>query len=209
MPYQIKNNLLTFLTLFAFAIIGMASQGYAQGAMDADNKPVDIIPAHTLEGSEVDLNAFQDTHGPLKLTPDKSELIRLPEKAGSIIIGNPDHLSILADSAKTLVLVPKLPGATSVTVLNMEGKLLLQRHVIVSSPKEKYVRIRKSCASGTEGCEATSVYYCPDMCHKVTVPTLQDAKASEDAQQPGLEGVAGMGAGAASSQETVDQGPAN
>lgn len=44
----------------------------------------------------------------------------------------------------------------------------MQRHVIVASPKEKYMRIRRSCAgSDDDTCQSTSVFYCPDMCHEI------------------------------------------
>ncbi len=139
---------------------------------------IDTIPGKPIVTSGKDYNQTNDTHPPLKITPDKSELIRLDKDAGSIIIGNPSHLSVLADSAKTLVLVPQLPGATHITVLDKESNILMQRHVIVASPEKKYVRIRKSCSADTEGCEPTQIYYCPDMCHKVNV--AQDVTASSD-----------------------------
>lgn len=107
-----------------------------------------------------------DTHPRLNLTPDKSELVRLEQDAGSIIVGNPDHLGVMMDNRKLLILVPRQPGATYLTVLDGAGKVIMQRHVIVASPKNDYIRIRRSCR-GPEDCEPTSVYYCPGMCHPV------------------------------------------
>jgi len=108
-----------------------------------------------------------DTHPTLKLTPDKSELVRLDADATSVIIGNGEHLGAVAESSRLIVLVPRLPGATYLTVLDAQGKVLMQRHVLVATPKEKYVRIRRTCNTEADGCEATTVYYCPDMCHRV------------------------------------------
>ena len=54
----------------------------------------------------------------------------------------------------------------------------MQRHVIVASPKEKYVRIRKSCAS-SKGCQPTQVYYCPDMCHEIILNDKQGIETAE------------------------------
>ncbi len=110
------------------------------------------------------------THPMIRLTPDKSELVRLDENAVTVLIGNPLHLSVLLDSPKLMVLVPRTPGSTTLTVLGARGKVIMQRHVIVASPKQKYVRVRRSCinADGAD-CAETRVYYCPDMCHEVAI----------------------------------------
>lgn len=108
-----------------------------------------------------------DTHPTIQLTPDKSELIRLDADATSIIVGNGEHLGAIAENSRLVILVPRQPGATYLTILDAEGKVLMQRHVLVATPKEKYVRVRRTCAADNEACEATTVYYCPDMCHRV------------------------------------------
>jgi hypothetical protein len=90
----------------------------------------------------------------------------------------PAHLNILPEGPNTLVLIPRAPGATYFTVLDGENKVIMQRHVIVASPKEKYVRIRKSCAT-SKGCQPTQVYYCPDMCHEII---LNDKQGIETAK---------------------------
>jgi hypothetical protein len=69
-----------------------------------------------------------------------------------------------------------------VTILDKQGNVLMQRHVIIASPQKKYVRIRKPCIGDAEGCEPTQVYYCPDMCHKVNV-----AQEETKSQSSGLD----------------------
>lgn len=108
-----------------------------------------------------------DTHPILKITPDKSELVRLDSDAASIVVGNPDHLGVLMDNRRLLILVPRQPGATYMTVLDSDGAVIMQRHVIVASPQADYIRIRRSCAGQGRDCQETSVYYCPGMCHQV------------------------------------------
>lgn len=130
--------------------------------------PIDVMPAQKAEtqGIYYDMNAI--THPQIEMTPDKSELVRLDDEAASIIIGNPKHLTVMAESPKMLVLVPHSAGATYFTVLNHKNEVIMQRHVIVASPKEKYIRVRRSCAgSANQNCQETSVYYCPDMCHQI------------------------------------------
>ena len=139
-----------------------------EAAPESKGADVDILPAKSVSDDSLYVNEEDITHPPLKLTPDKSELIRLDREAGTVVIGNPQHLSVVADSAQTLVMVPKAVGATYLVVLDRKGEVLMQRHVIVASPKEKYVRIRRACAkSAEENCRPTQVYYCPDMCHEI------------------------------------------
>lgn len=125
----------------------------------------DVIPVVSAQDSGIEMNTSSITHPPLRMTPDRSEIIRLSGNVGSVIVGNPNHLNIMADSANRLIAVPRAPGASFFTVLDENGNVLMQRHVIVASAKEKYVRIRRNCPDGS--CQATSVYYCPDMCHEI------------------------------------------
>jgi hypothetical protein len=127
----------------------------------------DLLPPVRTATEQDNIDEANPTHPAVKLTPDKSELIRLGGQATTVLVGNPAHLTVLPEGPDTLVLIPKAPGATYFTVLNEDGKVIMQRHVIVASPKEKYVRIRKSCATAEGGCQPTQVYYCPDMCHEI------------------------------------------
>lgn len=136
----------------------------------------DVIPVMSANDSTVAVDTNIITHPPLRLTPDKSEIIRIPRAVGSVIIGNPTHLNILVDSTNMLVAVPRAPGASFFTVLDERGDIIMQRHVIVAAPTEKYVRIRRTC--GENECQETSVYYCPDMCHEILIPEESDGESA-------------------------------
>lgn len=144
----------------------------------ATDKAVDILPAvtHATSGQEIISDA---THDALRLTPDRSEIVTLDEAANSIIIGNPAHINIIADSAKRLVIVPRAPGATHFTILGKGGKVLMQRHAIVASPKKDYINIKRTCT--TDDCVNASVFYCPDMCHEIQTNSGVDAQQNADA----------------------------
>ena len=116
---------------------------------------------------EYEVAPGEETHPPVRLTPDRTEMIALDNDASNIIIGNPAHVNILLSNSRTLLLAPRQPGATQFTVLDAKGKVVMRRHVIVSGPKENYVRIRRTCTGGVAGCQPTTVYYCPDICHDV------------------------------------------
>lgn len=195
--YSKLKSSLQILSFTAFLIA--AYPVFAQETPpQATAKGVYILPAKAVKDTALLAENNEDTHPPLKITPDKSELIRLNQKAGSIIVGNPDHLNVLADSAKTIVLVPKLPGATYITILNTSGEVIMQRHVIIGTAKERYIRIRKTCAGQDESCQPTQVYFCPDACHEVNVASeiseandspfdaleaiVEDAQSNEDEQ---------------------------
>ncbi len=181
LPLFSVNRLLT--TVFALSIIGSGiyfPRVNAQESLDDpihyapevmlesnESKFIDIIPTiTTAENPEAPLPA-ETTHTAIRLTPDKSEIIKLKTDASSIIVGNPMHLSILADTPRTLVLVPKAVGATHFSILDKQGNILMQRHVLVAGPTTDYIRIKKTCVDDDEGCVATSVYYCPDICHEI------------------------------------------
>lgn len=146
---------------------------------------VDIVPADEVDES-TRIEKIADTHAPLKITPDKSEIVTLDKDAATVIIGNSAHLNILADSGKRLIFVPRLPGATYVNVLDAEGNVLMQRHVIVASPKKKYLRVRRSCA-GNQNCQPTQVYYCPDICHEVSIASGEASGEKSGSMEEELE----------------------
>lgn len=106
-------------------------------------------------------------HNPaIRLTPTESKILHLNENAASVVIANPRHASVFLDTPRILVIVPGAPGATSFTVLDTEGKEIMQRDVIVSERQQRYVRIQRVCAD-SNNCEPRSVYFCPDGCHQV------------------------------------------
>lgn len=127
-----------------------------------------LIPAENSILVETEFSAAGETHPPLRLTPDKSEILNVDNTIERVIIGNEQHVNIFLDTAKRIIIVPRAPGATHFTLMGKDGKIVMQRHVIVAGPKQDYVRIRRSCGLSAGGdCEPTRVYYCPGMCHEI------------------------------------------
>ncbi len=131
----------------------------------------------------------------LRLTPDKPQTIRLESDAVNVLIGNDTHLHIIPDTSRNLILMPRAPGTTYFTVLDSNGDVIMQRHVVVAPPKHNYVRIRRACVYGQRDCQPYSMYYCPDICHEMAVPSAtakaEDLDPPEDvpyvpAQRPNL-----------------------
>lgn len=121
---------------------------------------------------------------PLRISPDKPEVIQLDRDAINVLVGSDETLRAVPDTNRTIVLIPKKPGATYFKAIDAEGKIIMQRHVIVGAPEKgnRYLRIRRACANDDKNCKQYSVYYCPDMCHEVNV--VQGDAASQKSQTP-------------------------
>lgn len=172
---QMKKTNMKLCSLFIVVLIALSPLPSVAG-----DKVVDLPPVTYSQNSN---NIGGETHPIVRLTPDKSELIRLDSNATSIIIGNPEHISVIADSAKLIVVIPKSPGATHFTVLGANGQIIMQRHVIVASPKKDYLRIKRTCLEDSDNCKETSVFYCPDMCHEIRSPNQDNAVEADDGSQ--------------------------
>lgn len=105
---------------------------------------------------------------PLRMTPDRAQTLQLDKDAVSVVVTNPAHASVLLDSPRTLVIMPRTPGSTSFTVLDGKGGIILQKTVIVATTGEaNYVRIRRMCGPSDSSCVPASYFYCPDGCYEV------------------------------------------
>lgn len=155
-------------------------------AQPANQPGADLIPPASGGAASVtpSTDLESETHPPLNLTPDKSELVRLDREASSVIVGNPGQVAVMLDTPKLAVVIPRSPGATYFTVLDKDSNVIMQRHVIVASPKKNYVRVRRSCANAGQNaeCTPTSVYFCPDMCHEVGAAGADEGASSTSPQ---------------------------
>lgn len=121
----------------------------------------------------------------MKLTPDRTEVIRLESDAASVIVTNPAHAQVMLETPRLMLVMPRAPGTTSVFALDAEGEVILQRDIIVSATAKPYIRIRKACSSDDAACASNSYYYCPDGCYEVTtVPATDQAQVPEVAGAP-------------------------
>ncbi len=128
-----------------------------------------VKPPQAMPPAAMNTQPIADT-APLRLTSNKNELVRLNEDAVSVIVNNPDHASVMLDSARLLIIAPRAPGTTSFTVLNAAGQVILQRDIIVSNANaaKKYVRVRRICSGQDATCVPAAYFYCPDGCYEVT-----------------------------------------
>ncbi|HPQ50979.1 MAG TPA: pilus assembly protein N-terminal domain-containing protein, partial [Alphaproteobacteria bacterium] len=132
-----------------------------------DVPELELTPAEGVDATEMT---------PLRISPDKPEIVQLDRSAVNILVGNDENLRAVPDTNRTIILIPKKPGATYFKAIDTDGKVIMQRHVIVGAAKNEYVRIRRACINGEDGCKQYSMYYCPDSCHEVDL--IQDTKAA-------------------------------
>ena len=109
----------------------------------------------------------------IRLTPDRVKVLKLKKNAVSVVVTNPAHAVALLDSPRTVILMPRSPGTTSLVILDRNGEALLERNIIVSAAQNKYVRIRRICADNARDCAREAYYYCPDGCFEIN-PVVSD-----------------------------------
>lgn len=181
-----------FATLLAFTGTAAFADGVEQMSrlLKAGDSTTNTAPAQKAATPKGDPLA-------IRLTPDRTKILRLRENAASVIVANPAHASVTLDSPRLLILMPRQPGTTSFTVLNAAGKVLLERNIIVSGAQPQYVRVRRVCGSdsGSSGCQSSNYYYCPDGCFEVTPVTDEGSNNIPEVQ--------GSGGGAALAAEAA------
>lgn len=152
-------------------IIIQTPLGQAQEIEQDVNQDVDMMQSDVMDMPSVSTSQEDEdlalAYPIMRMTQDKSEMVKLEQEAASVIVGNPNNISVMLDTPTTLVIVPRIAGASHFTVMGKDGSIIMQRHVIVGAQKEKYVRIRRSCNAGQGNCQAMSTYFCPDTCHEV------------------------------------------
>lgn len=171
-----------FIRTFSFTALLCLFQTANSHAQEFSDMSISDIPVISADEAKVSIKADTSTHPALHLTPDKSEIIKLDKPAFSVIIGNPNHMNVLVENSQTLIVVPRMQGASHFVVLDNNHNVVMQRHVIVAGEKKNYVRIRRSCSDGN--CQPTSVYYCPDNCHEIVSGTEPASGSDTSAMEP-------------------------
>lgn len=174
--------------IIAIAIIALtveslcAAQARADGGEALLERLLDTPPAQTATTTTTQTTAPGPAIGTLsaaraaprdaiRLTPDRTEVVRLEQDAASVVVTNPAHAQVMMETPRLLLIMPRQPGSTSLFVLDKDGNSILERDIIISGASKPYVRIRKSCSGSDRGCVADSYFYCPDGCYEVgTVP---------------------------------------
>jgi len=83
---------------------------------------------------------------------DQTTMLRLERSAAEIVVGNPSIADVSVQSSKVLVLTGKSFGETNLIVLDAQGKIIINRRVIVQEPRDGYVTVYRGSARQTLYC---------------------------------------------------------
>src|ERR1700712_1600119 len=131
------------------------------------------------------------TGGPIAVNIDQAKLIRLPERAASIVIGNPLIADITLQPGGVIIVTGKSYGATNFVAMDRNGEVLLDRIILVESAADPIV-------TAYRGIERES-YRCLPSCQPRI--TLGDSERFFKATLDQAGALSGQAAGAAASKQ--------
>jgi Pilus formation protein N terminal region len=86
---------------------------------------------------------------------DQATLLRLERSAAEIVVGNPSIADVAVQSGKVLVVTGKSFGETNLIVLDADGKVIVNRRLVVAEPRTGYVTLYRGSARQTLHCAPT------------------------------------------------------
>jgi hypothetical protein len=107
----------------------------------------------------------------LTVVLDQAELLKLPERVSTVVVGNPMIADVSIQSGRTMVVTGKGYGSTNIIALDRGGAILMEKSVQVTGPRENVVFVYR-------GIDRES-YSCAPKCERRI--TLGDVPAFFDA----------------------------
>src|ERR1700712_1785675 len=92
------------------------------------------------------------TGGPIAVNMDQAKLIRLPERAATIVIGNPLVADITLQPGGTIIVTGKSYGATNFVAMDRNGEVLLDRIILVESAADPIVTVYRGIERESYSC---------------------------------------------------------
>jgi hypothetical protein len=130
------------------------------------------------------------TGGIIPVNLDQAKLIRLPERAATIVIGNPLVADITLQPGGVIIVTGKSYGVTNFVAMDRNGEVLLDRIIVVESPADRIVTVHR-------GIERES-YSCMPICQPRI--TLGDSEKFFKSALDQAGALSGQAAGAAASK---------
>jgi hypothetical protein len=88
----------------------------------------------------------------LRVFIDQSTLVKLPERVGTLVVGNPLIADVAIQQGGTIVVTGKGYGATNLIALDRQGNVLLEKTVQVEAPRESVVTVFRGVNRETYSC---------------------------------------------------------
>ena len=83
---------------------------------------------------------------------DQAKLIKIPEKIGTLVIGNPLIADVSVQAGGTLVVTGKSYGATNLIALDRQGNVLMEKTVQVEGIRDRTVTVYRGVQRETYSC---------------------------------------------------------
>lgn len=88
----------------------------------------------------------------IEVLMDQATMLRLERPAAEIVVGNPSIADISIQNSKVLVLTGKSFGETNLIVIDADGKVMVNRRVVVEEPRGGYVTVYHGTSRSTLHC---------------------------------------------------------
>lgn len=96
-----------------------------------------LATAVTISSAQPVSAAGQD----IEVLMDQATMLRLERTAAEIVVGNPSIADVSVQSDKAIVLTGKSFGQTNLIVIDPEGKVIINRRVVVQESDSGYVTV--------------------------------------------------------------------
>jgi hypothetical protein len=89
---------------------------------------------------------------PITVRLDQAKILKLPERASTVVIGNPLIADLSIQPGGLAVVTGKAFGATNVVVLDKSSAVLMEKTIEVKGPEESLVMVYRGLTRQTYSC---------------------------------------------------------
>jgi hypothetical protein len=89
---------------------------------------------------------------PIAVEVDQARILKLPERASTIVIGNPLIADLTIEPGGIAIVTGKGYGATNFVVMDRGGAVLMEKNVEVKGPPDPIVVVYRGIARNTYSC---------------------------------------------------------
>ena len=93
-----------------------------------------------------------DTGSGIALTMDEVRTLTFAKPIATIYVGNPSIADVSVQSGKVLIVTGKSFGETNLMVIDADGKMIINRRLIVQEPRAGFVTVYRGSARQTLHC---------------------------------------------------------
>ncbi|MGX1790322.1 pilus assembly protein N-terminal domain-containing protein [Bosea sp. NPDC055332] len=135
-----------FPALIAAALAGAGGLGMTTGSAQAQAR---LIPAPPPEHSDIGGEAKGEA---VTVTVDHAKVLRLPEKAQTVIVGNPAIADVTVQRNGVMIVTGKSYGVTNLIALDATGALLAESSVRVGAASDSILTVQRGLERESYSC---------------------------------------------------------